>query len=229
MLKRLLYILSHILTLASCNQRQNTNNTNQVDTFVHTDSVKTSPFANVSHVKFEDIFKTTIDSTYPCQLANPDTSVYGVILRDKESALKQLGEKFETIEDNIDMPHMTYYSQDKSQTLTVFFHYGDYRNEFSEFQVKRISTNDTAEILPTNKFVTNSGIMLGLPKVEIISIFGECFKTINKNINTEIIKYRIDDFPNSEFLHRFNMPSYYSEYEFRDDKLVRFRFGFEYP
>ena len=30
-------------------------------------------------------------------------------------------------------------------------------------------------------------------------------------------------------LKAYGYPTYYAEYEFRSEKLVRFRFGFEYP
>lgn len=213
--------------LISCNQRSN--DTKQIDAISQPNNLKPFPTKNVFHEKFEDEFKTTIDSTYPCQLTNPDTSVYGIILNDRKGSIKHLGEKFETIEDNLDMPHETFCSQDKSQTLTVFFHYGNYRNAFSEFQVKEFSTNDTATILSTKSFVTNSGIKLGLTKEKLISILGKCYKNLDTKGKTDTIIYRVYDFSNSVFLQRFNMPSYYAEYEFRDERLIRFRFGFEYP
>lgn len=227
MLKLLCYILFPILTYASCNQEQANESPNRVEIITETGSEQFSPKENISHERFEDIFITTIDSTYPCQLARPDTSVYGVILQDRKSSIKQLGEKFEPIEGNDNMANMTFCSQDKSQIFRVYFHYGGYRNVYSEFQVKENSINESATILQTDEFVTNSGIKLGLTKGEIISILGKCFKTIKTNGNTEIIKYHIDDLPHSKFLQRYNYPSYYAEYEFRSDKLIRYRFGFE--
>jgi len=56
----------------------------------------------VSNVKPEK-HRLTIDSAYPCQLAKPDTSVFDIILNDRESSIKQVGEKFAPVEDNIDM------------------------------------------------------------------------------------------------------------------------------
>lgn len=171
----------------------------------------------------------TADSTYPCQLTKPDTSVYDIILNDRQSSIKQVGEKFAPIEDNVDMPHENFCTQDRMQTLTLFFHYGGARNEFSEFQIKQYSHSDSATVLKATSFKTNSDIKLGLSKANVISILGDCFKTISSNKTKEIIKYHIDDYEHSSFLQRYNYPSYYAEYEFQNDKLVRFRFGFEYP
>ena len=164
-----------------------------------------------------------------CLLTNPDTSVYNIILHDKESSMRQVGENFAAIDGNMDMPYENFCSQDKKQTLSLFFHYGGVRNSFSEFQVRQYSPSDSAVTLKTNSFVTNSGIKLGISKDKVVSILGSCFKTINNEKTKETIKYRINDFEHSIFLKRFNMPIYYAVYEFRSDKLVRFRFGFENP
>lgn len=174
-------------------------------------------------------FGQTNVSTVDCQLTNPDTSVFNIILNDRESSIKQVGEKFAPIERrNMDLPYENFCSQDGKQTLTLFFHYGGVKNEFSEFQVKYYSASDSATIVKTNNFVSSKGIKLGLSKKQVVFIFGNCFMTIKKDKYSETIKYHIDDFNNSKFLQRFKYPSYYAEYEFQADKLVRFRFGFEY-
>lgn len=164
-----------------------------------------------------------------CQLSNPDTSVFDIILYDRESSIRQVGEKFAPIEEGMDMPYENFCTEDKKQTLTLFFHYGGFKNSFAEFQVKTYSPSDSAALLKTTSFVTNSGIKLGISKIKVVSILGNCFKTIQNDKSKEIIKYIINDFEHSSFLKRFNMPIYYAEYEFESDKLIRFRFGFEYP
>lgn len=206
MLKRQCNIILFCLTLTACGLTQATYSQTATETL-----------------------KLTTDSTYPCQLANPDTSLFDIILLDPKSSIKQVGEKYVLIDDHKDMMRKHFCSQDQQQTLTLFFHYGGSPNEVTEFQVKQYSPSDSATTLKTNNFVTNSGIKLGLSRQQIISILGNCFKTIRKDKHFEIIKYRIDNFDNSDFLTRFNYPVYYADYEFQDNKLVRFRFGFEYP
>ncbi|HRZ43160.1 MAG TPA: hypothetical protein P5228_10710 [Bacteroidales bacterium] len=224
MLKRQWFILL-CLTLVSCYQSQTSKDKEPHDITKHLDSVVTTPSQTIISQKIT----LTVDSTYPCQLSNPDTSVYDIILNDRQSSIRQVGDKFSPIEDDIDLPHEDFCTQDREQTLTLFFHYGGVRNEFSEFQVKKYSNSDSAIKLSATIFQTNNGITLGLSKSEVISILGDCFKKVSNSKTKEIIKYRIDDFEHSTFLQRFNYPSYYAEYEFRNDKLVRYRFGFEYP
>ena len=225
MLKRDNIIFLLVLLSASCNQSQSTVDRKPSDTVNHVKS-----FTDTSTIKLkDDVIVQKTDSNLPCQLANPDTSVFNIILDDRKSSIKQVGEKFNLIEDNVDMPHESFCSKDKKQTLTLFFHYGGTKNAFSEFQVKEYSPSDSITTLTTNSFVTNSGIEIGISKEKVVSLFGNCFKTIKNEKTNEIIKYQIDDSGNSSFLKRYNYPSYYAEYEFRNDKLIRFRFGFEYP
>lgn len=171
----------------------------------------------------------TSDSIHKCQFNKPDTSVFNIILLDSQSAVRQVGESYVLIDDHKDMLRKHFCSQDKTQTLTLFFHYGGGKNEVAEFQVKQYELSDSATTLKTNSFLTNSGIKLGISRQQVTSILGNCFKTVSKNAITETIKYQIDDFNHSAFLSRYNYPSYYAEYEFKENKLVRFRFGFEYP
>lgn len=178
---------------------------------------------------WDDIYyQLTTDSTYPCQLITPDTSVFGVILYDRETSIAQLGSDFSPKDDGKDMPREHFCNEDRTQTLTAFFHYGGVRNEVSEFEVRAYQPTDTARVLRSRAFITNSDIRLGLLFADVTAMKGPCYKT-EANQDITIIKYHLDDFLNSSFLQRFNMPSYYAEYEFEEDLLVRFRFGFEYP
>ncbi len=162
-----------------------------------------------------------------CQLGNPDSSLCGVILDDQHSANKILGLKWQTVE-NGEFPHQSYYSSNHLEVFTVYFHYGDGKYQWSEMEVSRDSTKNIIGTLDSATFVSGNGIHLGMTSREIISILGNCNPAVIHPPNT-ILKYRLDDFNNSEFLKRFKMPVYCSEYEFENDRLVRFRFGFEYP
>jgi uncharacterized protein YecT (DUF1311 family) len=164
-----------------------------------------------------------------CQLANPDTSVFGINLLDRNSSMKQVGLMSITHEAANDLPHLSFCTKEKTQTLTLFIHPGGVVNEVAEFQVKNYSESDSALSLETNSFITSNGIVLGMSKSKVTSIFGHCYKTSTTKSNREVIKYHINGFNNSEFLKRFEYPVYYAEYEFEAKKLVRLRFGVEYP
>jgi hypothetical protein len=165
---------------------------------------------------------------YPCQVANADTMIQGIVLSNVESTISVLGEEWSLIEDNADMPHQNYSNAHGSQFLTCFFHYGDGRNQFSEFQVSRNCAEVKIKALPDEFFVSANGIQLGMSKDSVTSRIGSCYITDTFDGNL-VLKYVAEDHDNSKFLQRWNYPKYYAWYEFKEDKLIRFRFGFEYP
>jgi hypothetical protein len=64
---------------------------------------------------------------------------------------------------------------------------------------------------------------------DVMHKFGKCTKSDESQGATELLQYEIRDADNDPDLKAYGYPVYYAEYEFEDDKLVRFRFGFEYP
>lgn len=165
---------------------------------------------------------------YPCQLEDADTMIQGIVLSNVESTISALGEEWNLIEDDVDMPHQNYSNAHGSQFLTCFIHYGDGRNQYSEFQVSRSCTEVKVKALPDEFFVSGNGIQLGMSKDSVISIIGSCYVTDSFEGNV-VLKYVAEDYDNSKFLQRWNYPKYYAWYEFKENILIRFRFGFEYP
>lgn len=101
-------------------------------------------------------------------------------------------------------------------------------NEFSEFQVRYYnSVNQDLKITQKNIFESENKIKLGITVGDLRSIKGEPYKITTKQ--TTCFYYKIDDYENSEFLNRYNYPSYYANYEFKNGYLIEFSFGFEYP
>ena len=63
---------------------------------------------------------------------------------------------------------------------------------------------------------------------DIINIKGVNYVTeVNNNIT--IITYKNEDYNESSFLKRYNMPSYFMEFTLRDNKLIRIKYGFDQP
>ncbi len=162
-----------------------------------------------------------------CVFDNPDTSLSNIKLRDAESAAKVL---------NVNRLNgdTTYHllTKDKTQLLGVEVHPGDYYNQISIFQIKYADKmNQRASTLPVDKFKTEKGIRLGLTTKEVISRLGNCYFTSDSTSENISINYRLESPQDSRtnLLERQNMPIYYATYRFRNDKLVEFEFGFEYP
>lgn len=74
------------------------------------------------------------------------------------------------------------------------------------------------------KFSTENGIKLGISKEDLLKIKGNNFVE-----EGDVIKYTLDDFNNSSFLQKYNLPIYFSNYTFKYNKLIEIYFGFEYP
>jgi len=162
-----------------------------------------------------------------CLFDNPDTSLSNIKLRDAESATAVL--KVKRL--NGDTTY-NFYSHDKLQVLGVTVHPGDYYSQVSIFQVrysdKPISKETSVAI---QQFATEKNIRLGLTKKEVVARLGSCYATSDSTNNSITLNYRLESPQDSKtrLLERQNMPIYYANYQFRNDKLIEFEFGFEYP
>ena len=158
----------------------------------------------------------------------PDTTIGPISLINSENVDTYLGEN--VMERLVDkgLPNSSVISSDSKQRLTFYFHPGRVKKEFSEYKVSYVQQKDRNEFVTDNKeFVTESGIKLDMTMGEFRSIKGEP-DSITKG-ETTIFHYKIEDFKNSEFLKKYNMPIYYADYNFSNGYLIEFKFGFEYP
>ena len=158
----------------------------------------------------------------------PDTVIGQISLINSENVDTYLGENvMEKLADEV-IPYSNVISRDSKQQLTFYFHPGRVKKEFSEFEVSYLTRKDrNARVIKEKEFITENGIKLGMTMGEFRSIKGEP-DTIT-NGKTTIFHYQIDDFENSEFLKKYNMPIYYADYKFKNGYLNEFRFGFQYP
>src|SRR5579872_1530961 len=101
-----------------------------------------------------------------CHLILPDTAVADIRIEDSESLLRVIGS--EPLLNDDDLPNVSYLSQDKKKTLTLFFHPGSTANAFSEFEVRYTKKFSNKNLL-NGTFRTNSGIELGISKIDVIS------------------------------------------------------------
>jgi hypothetical protein len=163
-------------------------------------------------------------------MKDPDLSVYGIRLTDADSAVSQVGSGLPLSEDEEDMPHIRFVSSNGAQELVLFAHPGADTDEYGEVEVRKAGIEALAlKDLPTPSFVSGRGVELGMSRADIISRFGQCLKADEKSGDGETIQYQIENADRDRDLKGFNYPVYYAEYEFERGKLVRYRFGFEYP
>lgn len=178
----------------------------------------------------DDLVKSTVKNSQldSCQIFNMDTTINEIQLKDSKSYLNLVRKSHPLREKTNSKPYIQFASQYNTQTLTLYLHPGSKKDEFAEFEVTYFRESDSAIRIGEIDFYTNNGIMLGINRSALPKFIGDCFESIKEN-NTEILYYQLNDFENSDFLRRYNYPEYYAEYEFRNDSLIRFKFGFNYP
>ena len=173
---------------------------------------------------------TETDAAKTCRMKGPDLSVFGIKLNDEESAVKQVGSGPTIIEDSDDLPRTRFVSKDGVQELILYAHYGAPVDEYAEVEVKLAGAEAmTLKELPAEEFISGLGVKLGMSPAEVVKKLGNCIKNRGKDGRSELIQYASEDADKDDTLKTYGYPAYYAEYEFRSDKLVRFRFGFEYP
>lgn len=123
-------------------------------------------------------------------------------------------------------------SVNKDEMMRLSMHPGNNSSSISEFEVAVADVNNkNSKVLNIEHFTSGKGVKLGMSKQDIINLFGINYKAEDSTKEFIRLNYRIETPADTKtyLLERYNMPIYYSIYEFRDDKLQRFKFGFEYP
>jgi len=158
----------------------------------------------------------------------PDVQIGPIELLDSNLVLSFLGSDVMNRLSDKRLPATTVYSADENQTLTVYFHPGGIRNEFSEFEIKYASSVTRDKYTTTEEeFETESGIKLGMSVGTLRAIKGEPLRIVKGSLNEYYYELRGKE--NSAILEKHNMPMYYSSYKFENGYLKEFKFGFEYP
>lgn len=124
-------------------------------------------------------------------------------------------------------------NNNKDKYLLAYFYEGGTKNTFSAFEIGYIA--DDSVILKQQMhytqgvdFSTEANIHLGLTFEEVVQIKGNPH-TIEVEKGFTKISYYMDDSEKSEFLNRYKMPSYFYKLWFKNNQLVKFQFGFDYP
>jgi hypothetical protein len=172
----------------------------------------------------------TGDAASKCRMKSPDLSISGIALTDVDSAIKVVGLSPPLVETEDDLPHARFVSTNGAQEMILFAHYGAVSDEYAEVEVRIAGAEALAlKDLPIESFKTGRGVELGMTSGQVLSLFGTCLKTRQKTGAELFLEYEITEADRDPELKSFGYPIYYAEYEFSNDKLVRYRFGFAYP
>lgn len=163
-----------------------------------------------------------------CKFDKPDLSVAGIKLMDAVSATSVVGPDVEIKEVEDDLPNARFVTKDGAQELVVFSNYSAAGDEFSEFEVKMAGSEAmTLPDLPLAAFKSERGIELGISARDLVQKLGTCTKARERTQGGEFIQYEITYDQMGADLRALGFPTYFAEYEFQNDKLIRFRFGLE--
>lgn len=169
-------------------------------------------------------------ATAPTIPSNADISVNGIFLDDLESQAKVLGSNI-PLDRDAALPSARFASRDGREVMTVFTHPGGI-GAIAELRIEyaRHSQQSVRRLNDIESFLTGKRIRLGLSEADVTAILGNQLRRHSKG-DYMTIEYRIEDLTlrKSEFLASYNMPIYYGIYTFRNDRLIAFQFGFEYP
>lgn len=155
----------------------------------------------------------------------PDISVNNIKLSDTTAVVLGYSDlKYNVIEGKEELPYVIFTNENKTEVLKLYLFYGTKRNEFYQAEISPYDKKTISNPTKYKNFSTESGIKLGISKKNLIKIKGNNFVETN-----HVLRYEISDYEKSHFLEKYNMPIYFAEYTFDQDKLSKIYFGFEYP
>lgn len=159
-----------------------------------------------------------------------DLMVLGIVLDHTESSQNAFGIKLQPEDPDAMRPRMTLCNHDKKERLVLDFYERDTAVVISELHVEKVTTPHVDCVVPPQHiqhFDSGKGIHLGMRQQEVTNILGKDYKETT-HPDERVISYRIDD-GDTALLQRHNAPAYYGQYHFKDNRLVKYGMGFEFP
>lgn len=154
-----------------------------------------------------------------------------IVLRNSFSIEKNLGDIVSKLNKDKDLPEVYFKNKSGTECLRLIFFPGDAKNIISLFEVSKVGLiNKPSKSWQSNfsSFFTESGIKLGMTMSDVVGKKGNNFKKTS-NGGLIVLRFSIDEKRDPKFLNTYNMPLYIAEYTFKNNLLVKFIFGFEYP
>lgn len=212
---RIIYLMLLVLFFTDCNNKKVSSNLYtkqdyQVSIIDTVEAIHYDTLSDKSIVEFK-----------------PDIKINSLELANPESILKNIGDLKSLIIEDENLPHVSFTSQNKKEKLTLIIFPGSGYNDVYQFVIEENDKKETHKLNYIN-FITESGLKLGISKEEIIKLKGEQFN-LKQSDNNTLISYTLDNYNNSKFLQQYNMPSYFMEFTLKEDKVIKIKFGFDYP
>lgn len=131
-----------------------------------------------------------------------------------------------------ELPKIECVSKDKSEILRLFFHYGGTKNEPAGFQIlktpKGYKLNKKVIQSNSDKYRSALGIYLGITKAQVVKKIGAKFNQQKDKYGNMVLTYYTNN-ENDVVFKEYAGVGYKITCVFKNDKLVDYSFGFEYP
>jgi hypothetical protein len=165
-----------------------------------------------------------------CAVALVETDIEGVQLDDEASAERVLGALDALPVTGDDMKTLLLFNREKSEVAALTQYPGAVRGAFAVIEVRSAvgASRRPGKTLDAEHLSSERGVRLGVPQQFVIDLLGLCFTPKKTKGGRMTIRYETED-PGHPFLKRVGMPNYFAEYTFRNDRLVAFRYGSDYP
>ena len=190
---------------------------------------------DTSSIKTDSVLSEKKISENSMSYVEPDTTVNNKLYLENYKTANifypQI-ENLEIVERVRSSPVIVFSNKTKNEYLLAYQYEGNTKNSFSCFEIGYLNASINKEfknitITKEQNFITESGLVLGLTIDDVIKIKGTN-KSEKINGSEITLSYRIDD-QNAAFLKRYNMPGYFLEITFREKKVVKILYGFDYP
>jgi hypothetical protein len=164
----------------------------------------------------------------------PDTTINGKLQMENPISSKTFYPTIDgvkLIERIRDSPVALFTNQQGDEYLMAYQYEGGTKNAFSCFEIgyrKDFASENPNKTLARN-FKTESNLGLGMALKDLEAIKGKEYFKKNRDGNTILITYRINNMESSPFLKHYNMPGYFLECTLKNDRITKVFFGFDYP
>jgi hypothetical protein len=158
----------------------------------------------------------------------PDVKVNNLELSNPESIITNVGDLQYLMTEDAGLPHFSLTNNGGIVKLSLISFPGSGYNDIYQFILEYNSGLEKLKSANYSNFITESNLQLGISKSDVLKIKGNSYR-VEKKDNLEILTYRITNYNSSPFLKKYNLPCYFMEFELKDDKVMKIKFGFDYP
>jgi len=161
-------------------------------------------------------------------VATVDTTVNNTLkLLDPASIRQSIGDQRKNLMEDERATRIQLANRLNTEYVILYHLDGSNGNSFNEFEIGVLKAQ-TRAFRKTDfaSFRTESGVHLGMSLDSLVAIKGKKYKRAEGKGNVHL-SYRLTDKRMAHrILTRYNMPIYEAEYVFRDNKLIKFTYGF---